>query len=99
MVIQWLNSDMTEALVTRGWWRWKRQAHVVYLEPHEVVGYPRLRGWYHVATQRACDHRLVQLIGKHSGREARKQHRALVAERERGNWQPVRSLPKARVVK
>lgn len=33
MRIDWLNTERTEAVITRGFWRWKKRAEVVLFEP------------------------------------------------------------------
>jgi hypothetical protein len=79
MTIQWLNDELTEAIVTRGWLWWKRQAHV-----RRGSGIP--------LTWRYASDRHVGGGLRHALERRR--------NRERGDtdWQPVRPLPKAKVV-
>lgn len=53
MKIEFLDEGMTKALLTRGFWRWKRQAEVVRDEhlrtDHPRKAYHWFMGWRHAA--------------------------------------------------
>lgn len=85
MKIEWLNSDLTEARVTRGWWRWKRVAHVKYT-PITI--------WRFASGDDVGD-LWVPLQGARTEEMERREQQAL---RDR-NWQPVSSPPVAKVVR
>lgn len=87
MKIDWLNSDMTEAQLTRGWWRWKRRAVVVRFEPEHSWD-PR---WKHMESGKVMESGESYCIETERS-EAMQRH-----ENER-DWQPVRDVPRARLV-
>lgn len=90
MKIEWLNDEMTEAIVTRGALWWKKQAHVK--QERDAIG-PSV--WRFVLTGEIIGgelHRL--LIFDAVGIKLRADR-----ERQERNWQPVRALPPARVVR
>jgi hypothetical protein len=79
MTIEWLNSEMTEAIVTRGFWR-KERAHVRYVGPY-------WHSWEHVPSANSVrDHVAARL------------HNERVRITKERDWQPVRPLPKAKVM-
>ena len=86
MKIEWLNDEMTEAIVTRGWLWLKRRAHVERFEPEHTYD-PR---WRHVESKN---------VDSSVSWECECERDYVIEQRRLdGDWQPVRSLPKARVV-
>jgi hypothetical protein len=83
--IEWLNDEMTEAIVTVGWFR-KRQARVRI--EHNVYS---ADSWHHVTTGNGLSDAQRRVLNR--TRESVFRDRAAAKE-----WQPVRSLPPARVV-
>jgi hypothetical protein len=83
MRIDWLNDDLTEARVTRGFWWWKRVT--ILRGTHPPV-------WSYPSGEQMLDGALILLLD-------RKRRRELLRRGFDRNWQPVRSLPSARVVK
>jgi hypothetical protein len=75
--IEWLNEKMTEAIVTRGWWRWRTRAHVIQASDGD---------WMFVKTSAwAWD---INRDLKFARAEAIKS----------SPWEPIRKLPRAKVV-
>ncbi len=98
MKITWLNDEMTEAVITRGWWR-KKQASVVRSKDSKDEfrhDYEWKRHWFFVETG--------YLIGKGYSikLEKARQRRTAEAEwksRHGKEWVPVVGLPRARLLK
>ena len=89
MKIEWLNDEMTEARVTRGWWR-QEVAHVCYVVPKYESNY-----WTFVPSGDKVDQSLTTFICR--SQVAEKDRRL---EQKRGaNWQPVWAMPAAKVVR
>ncbi len=87
MRIHWLNDELTEAIVTRGiWWR-KRQAHV----KHEAG---TMYTWRYMPSVREVEVSVCRAIIRAARIKRKRRDRSAGAV----DWQPVRSLPKARVV-
>ena len=57
--IEWLNDEMTEAIVTRGWWRWQKQAHVARA--------PDCDAWFYVANGALVDGAFADDYCGHTG--------------------------------
>lgn len=85
MKIEWLNAECTEAIVTRGWWRWKRQAHV-----------KRDGGWFFAVSGRYVSQSIIRALQKAHERAKRDEDRRKVD----ADWTPVRRarLPEARLI-
>jgi hypothetical protein len=86
MRIEFLNDSLTEARVTRGWWRWKRVA---------VVKQAGFILWHYASgdeVDRAMsEHLSMFAIDK---REAAKRR-----QEQLRNWQPLSPLPQAKAVR
>lgn len=85
MKIEFLNAELTEARVTRGWWRWKR---VAVAKRHGVD--PKFSmPWFYVPSGDPADGLMAALEGERD--------RQLAQRRVDRNWQPVAALPVAKV--
>lgn len=95
MTIHWLNDDCTCAHITVGWFR-KRFAVVQRKMVDAYTGYGSYKTprWHHQTTDRDCGifHRIEWARDK----ELRRREEEAKAPKE---WQPVRSLPHARLVR
>lgn len=88
MKITWLNPQLTEALVTRGWWRWKRQARV----QSKSGAYER---WVFAGTDVEVDWKVRRYLND----AVTQIYVERIREAERSNWQPASSLPEAKAVR
>lgn len=86
MKIQFLNTDCTEAVVTRGWFRPMR-AHVVFK--------PTDGWWYFALTERRLDHSADSKLCRRMNAEKFAQREREYAGKE---WIPVDRFPRARLV-
>lgn len=86
MKIQWLNPDRTRAILTKGWFR-KRWA--------EVYQSQTTFHWYYTTTNQRVDDSLA--CGLWESRDGKREPRA-VQPRRVNPWQPVSTLPQARLV-
>ena len=87
MKIDWMNDELTEARVTRGWWKWQQVALITRRADADAV--KRYVRWA-FASGRKFDHsELVE-----GERENELERRADAAD-----WLPVSAMPAARVVK
>lgn len=91
MRITWLNPSLTEALVTRGWWRWKRQAMVQSVQSKSGA-YDK---WVFAGTDVEVDWKVRRYLNDAITEIYVKR----IREAERCNWQLVSSLPEAKAVK
>lgn len=84
MKIEWLNRERTEAIVTRGWWRRKRRAHVERFEPEHSWE----KRWRFVPSGNLAADIAYEV----------ERQRALAIGRDKhdADWQPVCDLPVAR---
>jgi hypothetical protein len=91
--IEWLNAEMTEARVTRGFWWWKRVAFVRRDEKgeEETLDYGDgesetwVMRWYYPASELWCSYYLNRRIENERARDL--------------SWQRVRPVPRARLLK
>ena len=91
MRIEWLNDEMTEAVVTRGVWRWKRRA-LVKLQPRPKTYDQENAVWAYAISGKDCEYDLVSSLDScRKSTRKRRQHEQ--------DWQPVSPMPRARVVK
>lgn len=86
MRIEWLNENMREARLTRGFWRWKRVA-IVKRELGE--------SWQYAVSGDLVETRIKEAIDI-AYWEVR---RAQDLDKLNRNWQPARPVPSARVIK
>ena len=84
MRIEWLNGEMTEALVIKGWFR-KRQARLLRTEYYGPV-------WKFAVSGNEAGGSLRRALESERRREERRR------EIDR-DWQPVESLPSARLLR
>jgi hypothetical protein len=96
MKIEWLNTDLTEAIVTRGWWRpkWTR---VVRTCGSPVPSY----NWWFTATERRVsdvDYHLARAV--EVAREAEMKRREREANRiaDDRDWLDTGRFPRARLI-
>ena len=97
MKIEWLNDGTNEAIVTRGFWLWKRQAHVVLVtRPNE---YGTLRtAWRYAGNDAECDYDFARWLDAKRGEEQLRRGHEIIRRASEPNWQPVRPMPTARLV-
>jgi hypothetical protein len=100
MKIEWLNGDLTEAIVTRGWFR-KRQAHVRLgrYEKMLSIGLPlTVEGWVFATTGNHVGWWVSWSLDDDRRMARERLKRGARRTQADSEWVPVRSLPEARVV-
>jgi hypothetical protein len=91
-ILEWLNDDLTRALIVRGWWKWKRVATVVWLK--EVNHY---RSWPDDWAF-AGGHRCPTALEKWLDRQRDKEIKARRLKTEETVWVPLGQIPEARLI-
>lgn len=91
MRIEWLAEDLTEAMIIRGFWRWKRCAMVRLLReevvvPHVNPALPSLRVgerevWRYFVSEREVECDIDEALRLEAKREAHRQDWAPVVKR------------------
>jgi hypothetical protein len=84
--IEWLNDELSEARLFRGVLWWKRVAHIKRTNPLDY----RSRRWRHHPSGNICGES-EYVDGMRDAEFARRS--------EMGDWQPIRPLPRARLVR
>lgn len=86
MKVEWLNAEMRMAILTRGFWRWRRVA---------VVSRELLGDWKYIPSGDVVESEIVSRIERSYWGIFRKR---IDRERQERNWTPTETLPRARLV-